>query len=243
MKPLRFWLCRVALILPLFLGTARAAVRQPPDLSTPQTRYSAATLFNQGNAAARNGKIGPAVLNYERALLLSPNDPDIAANLHLVRAKAGLPETPENGTAKALRFAAPNTMSWLGAIGLVLGGTGVLLSRLGPCRRGVFRSLALAGGLLFVAGLYDATATWPRLNEAVILTPDAQARVSPAPAAEPAFALREGETVTVRAEHRDFVLVRTSTGRVGWLARSELAPVVLRSGAGLWAANRLWVSL
>jgi hypothetical protein len=60
--------------------------------------YSAAALFNQANAYARAGKPGLAVLNYERAQLLAPNDADIAANLHFVRAKAGLPDARRTGS-------------------------------------------------------------------------------------------------------------------------------------------------
>src|SRR5262249_5325247 len=43
--------------------------------------FSAPYLFNLANAQLRDGQVGPAILNYERARSLAPNDPDIAANL------------------------------------------------------------------------------------------------------------------------------------------------------------------
>ncbi len=48
--------------------------------------YEAAELyFNLGNAYFKSHKLTPAILNYERAALLSPNDEDIAFNLELAR--------------------------------------------------------------------------------------------------------------------------------------------------------------
>ena len=47
--------------------------------------YSAAGLYNLANAYARAGKPGLAMLNYERARLLAPADPDVEANERHVR--------------------------------------------------------------------------------------------------------------------------------------------------------------
>ena len=59
-----------------------------------QPRYSADGLYNLANSYARAGKPGLAVLNYERAALLAPNDADINANLEYVRAGAGVRPEP-----------------------------------------------------------------------------------------------------------------------------------------------------
>lgn len=42
---------------------------------------SADVFYNMGNACARLGKTGEAVLNYERARRLAPRDPELATNL------------------------------------------------------------------------------------------------------------------------------------------------------------------
>jgi Flp pilus assembly protein TadD len=58
-----------------------------PAFAQPsQPRYSADGLYNLANSYARDGKPGLAVLSYERAALLAPDDPDINANLAYVRA-------------------------------------------------------------------------------------------------------------------------------------------------------------
>ena len=62
--------------------------QSPQSSPSPQPRYSADGLYNLANSYARAGKPGLAVLNYERAALLAPYDPDIAANLEYVRTSA-----------------------------------------------------------------------------------------------------------------------------------------------------------
>ena len=46
---------------------------------------SAEIYYNLGNAYYKENKIAPAILNYERALLLDPGDGDIRFNLQLAR--------------------------------------------------------------------------------------------------------------------------------------------------------------
>ena len=218
------------LMLPIWLVTAHAAVgAQPRGSSIATGGYSAAGLFNRANACAREGKSGLAILNYERALLLAPNEADIAANLHFVRAKAGLPDAPENWFTRSLRYARPNTLAWLGSLGLALAGMSLLLVRLYPQRRLALRSLTFAGVLLVATAIGSAITMWPRINEAVVISREAPARIAPVSAAEAAFKLHEGETVTMRAEHQDFALVQTSAGRSGWVAHADLARVVPQS--------------
>ena len=215
------------LMLPIWLVTAHAAVgAQPRGSSIATGGYSAAGLFNRANACAREGKSGVAILNYERALLLAPNEADIAANLHFVRAKAGLPDAPENWFTRSLLYARPNTLAWLGSLGLALAGMSLLLVRLYPQRRLALRSLTFAGVLLVATAIGSAITMWPRINEAVVISREAPARIAPVSAAEAAFKLHEGETVTMRAEHQDFALVQTSAGRSGWVARADLARVM-----------------
>ena len=45
---------------------------------------------------------------------------------------------------------------------------------------------------------------------------------------EPLFTLPEAETVRMTAAHEGFVLVQTRTGKTGWVASANLAPVVPR---------------
>jgi hypothetical protein len=191
-------------------------------------KYSAADLYNVGNAYARAGKPGMAVLNYERARLLAPDDPDIEANLRYVRTAAKLPAPPPTWAERAVTWAGPTTVSWMGLCGIVLVGGSLLWGRARPAYRwltrlGMATGIALAG---VTAG--NALVVWPRLHEAVVLTAATPVRASPVPMGESLFTLPEADTVKITAEHDEFMLVETRTGKTGWVARTNLAPVVPR---------------
>src|ERR1700722_7221745 len=97
--------------------------------ASAQAGYSAATLYNLANAYARAGKPGFAVLNYERAKLLDPNDPDIEANLNHVLQGAGLPPESRTQFERTSGIVGPQMLAWLGVLGLLIAGTGVLRAR------------------------------------------------------------------------------------------------------------------
>src|ERR1051326_2790731 len=53
----------------------------------PKTAH---VYYNLGNAWFRQGKMGLAVLNYERARRLAPRDPDLLANLKCAEQRRGV---------------------------------------------------------------------------------------------------------------------------------------------------------
>lgn len=200
-----------------------AAPSQAP--SSPAT-YSADGLYNLANQYARAGKPGLAVLNYERAALLAPNDPDIISNLEYVRATAQVATEPHTRLTQFARLTSPTTAAWLGVIGIALLG-GALLATKATRRYRVLRVIAMLLGITDIAlALSNAALLWPHLHEAVIVINQTPARVSPVPMGDTAFVLREAETVTMTAEHEDFILIRTRTGRSGWVARANVAAVI-----------------
>lgn len=219
------------LIFALGAGIAHATTDVPPQISAG---YSAPRLFNLANAYARNGRPGMAVLNYERARLLAPNDPDIRANLRFVRTTSALP--PISGTwfeRKASKLASPNTLFWFGCVGLLMVGVSLLLVRQYPRRRLALRACTAAGFALTGVTLCNALAIWPMMSEAVVIARAPPARVAPVSMADSLMTLREAEILTVDAQLRDFTLVHTDTGRSGWVATADIARVVPRSGKGI----------
>jgi hypothetical protein len=203
----------------MFGNTSGAA---EPD----SAKFSADTLYNLANSYARAGKPGLAVLNYERAGLLEPNDPDIIANLQYVRTVAGLPPLPRSRFDRIATIAGPQLLSWLGLIGVVIIGVSMIARRLYPKHGFKLGAVALLGLLLVAATLCNAYVLWPTLHEAVVVSATAEARVSPVPMGEPLFTLREAETLRISARHDTFVLIQSSTGRKGWVSTDNLAPVV-----------------
>jgi|SRR5271168_121646 len=190
-----------------------------------QTGYSAAGLYNLANSYARAGKPGMAVLNYERARLLAPNDSDIDANLRYVRDSLRLPSESQNWFERAIR-ASPAAVSWMGVVGLTVLGISVLAGRM-TSRHRLIRLVAAGVGIALVGvTVCNGVILWPKLHEGVVITGAATVRVSPVPMGDALFVLPEAETVSMLAQHDSFVLVRTRTGGTGWLSRANLAAVV-----------------
>lgn len=202
-----------------------------PPVAAPSS-YSATSLYNLGNSYARAGKPGLAVLNYERASLLAPNDPDIEANLRYVREGAHLPVEPRSTWQRTVTVGSPTLWSFLGVLGVLLFGCALLAGERYPAHRWKRRLAALVGLLLLGATAGNALVLWPTLHAAVIVTAATPVQVSPVPMGEQLFTLAEGETVTIAAEHEDFVLVQTGSGRRGWVARVNLVAVVPSHSGG-----------
>jgi len=220
-------------LLTLALGAsiAHAATAVPPQTSGG---YSAPRLFDLANAYDRDGKPGLAVLNYERARLLAPNDPDIQANMSFVRTMSGLP--PITGTwfeRQASRLASPNTFFWFGCVGLLIVGASLLLARQYLRRRLALGCCTVAGFALMAVTLCNALAIWPMMSEAVVIARATPVRVAPASMADSLMTLREAQILTVNTELRDFTLVHTDMGRSGWVATADIARVVPRAGKGI----------
>ena len=198
-----------------------------PGIGLAAETHSAAGLYDQANAAARAGKPGEAVLEYERAALLAPRDPDIRANLQQVRTQAGL-ATPGNWLSRHARLANPNLMFWLATVGIALTGASLLARRLSKTQRKPLAGVALVGLVLALAGMTDAIATAATLNEAVVMEASS-AVAAPIPAAETLFTVPQADVVRMIEDHGDFTLVRDGQNREGWLPRSMLRPIIPRA--------------
>jgi hypothetical protein len=192
--------------------------------------YSAAGLYNLANSYARAGQPGMAVLNYERARLLEPNDPDIDANLRFVLASAQLPITSRSGFDRAIRIAGPQALAWISVTGLAILAvsltSGLFSSRFRWMRRA---AIGVGSGLIGLT-VVNGVIIWPTLHEGIVIKTETPVRVSPVPMGDSIFVLREAETVTINAEHEGFMLIQTKSGRTGWVSRANIAPIVPRNG-------------
>lgn len=213
---------RTALIFCLLLGTVAVHSESEPR------GYSAAGLYNLANSYARAGKPGMAILNYERASLLSPGDLDVQANLQLVRASAHLPAEAPGALDRVARLAGPFWTAWIGVLGLTMVGASLIASQMSSRHRLACGAAMLLGASMIGLTLCSALALWPRLHQGIVIAAATPVRVSPVPMGDPLFSLPEGEKVKVTAEHEGFALIETRAGRSGWISDSNLAPIVPR---------------
>ena len=209
-------------LLTLLLSVAAAQSPAAPG------GYSAAALYNAANDYARSGKPGLAVLNYERAKLLDPRDPDIEANLRNVRLKARVPAGAPGPAERLAALIDPDALLAAGLGGLLVAGLCLVWREKQTRHRGKLLAASILGFGLIGVTLACGASVWPTLHSAVVVGHSVPARVSPTLIEEPVFDLPEAEVVIVSAEHDGFYLVKTSAGRTGWAPSANLALIVPR---------------
>jgi tetratricopeptide (TPR) repeat protein len=205
-----------------------------------QRGYSAALCFDLGNAEARAGHPGAALLNLERARYLAPGDADIDHNLQLVRKQAGLDPNSYRWWQTMLRSI--NWTVWMALIVACL----VLIAlaivglphvsriatslRLAPATlRTVFRLFLFVGIPVALLMGYVELATIGfshRIEGVVVAAKSATLRLSPFDSAESVGQIPEGELVTVEDRHKDYLRIEARDHHFGWIKRSDLEPVI-----------------
>ena len=186
--------------------------------------------FNLGNAYFKQGRLGRAILNYERARRVAPGDTDIEANLAYARSVAGADGCPPRlwhtlAFPLTHRFST-NALVWMASAAYSLALVACAGYLLWPRRpRWLVAATLLAGGLFVVAGLSLMRQIF--LNDwrrpAVVLA-DGQtpARFEPVETGTEHFVLKQGALVRLLASRPGWHQIARCDGRRGWLADRHL---------------------
>jgi tetratricopeptide (TPR) repeat protein len=188
-------------------------------------------FYNLGNACLKQDRLGHAVLWYERALRLMPDDPDLKFNydyaLSLTRDERGPSESPLLRILFFWKYLfAPKQLQWLsiifnGIFWLVLILRQILKrSRLKTLSYGVFL-LAAVSTLTVVYNAYEAA----YVREGVILAAEAPVRSGLTDQATELFLLHAGAKVRIEREKGDYYRIRYSEGKIGWIEKSEVGRI------------------
>jgi len=197
--------------------------------------YSAPLCFNLGNAEAKAGHPGLAILNYERARYLAPGDPDIDHNLQLARKQAGLDPNSYRWWQILLRTASPIAgyliVAGLALLILALAGNATVDKTKKPLLRRIFRAIFFVGiPVCLLLGFVELCAIGlTNRIEGVIVTKDANLRLSPFESAESVGTIPEGELVTVEGRHNDYLWIEARNHHFGWIQEKDLEPVIAGS--------------
>ncbi|MBN8418126.1 MAG: SH3 domain-containing protein [Verrucomicrobia bacterium] len=188
---------------------------------------SAPALYNEGNAVQRAGRLGPAILSYERARLLAQDDTAIAHNLDLARQKAGVAAPVIPWWQKPAHWLSFNGFAVLGSLSLLLFavaffGMPVLSQSIGSIAHGAAVSLGVVTLLAWSA----VAARWPELDRAVVIGTQPTVHIAPAANAAVLFDLKAGELVNEGGSHGGFVRISTADGRSGWVSAMDVEKVI-----------------
>jgi tetratricopeptide (TPR) repeat protein len=186
---------------------------------------SGAIYFNLGNAYFKDGELGKAILNYERAERLLPRDPDVRANLDFARDEAGTAGDarplwrriafPLAGRASSGELAlATSALWWLLWISAALA---LLLRR----RRVALARCAWVTGIacLLVAVNLAARLQAVDLSHQAVVTAKGKTpvRFEPSPNGTEHFKVGEGALLYVTDARAGWLQVRRSDGLRGWI--------------------------
>lgn len=198
---------------------------------------SAELYYNLGNAYYRTENITRAVLNYERALLLSPSDPDIRFNLQMARSKTIDKIVPEQEMFFVTWYRSLVNMASVDGwamIALVCLGLAIILAlvylfsdRIWLRKVGFFGAFLMI--IVFVCSNLFAHQQKDQLvnRKGAIITESAvTVKSTPAKNGVDLFILHEGTKVTIiDASMKEWKEIRLADGKEGWVETKQMEAI------------------
>ena len=199
-----------------------------------QSGFEGTSLFyNLGNAYYRTGKIGYAILYYEKALKLSPGDEDIIHNLNLANLKItdkveSLPEFFIFQWWEGL-LAFFSTSGWTVTAYifylLLVFSTGFYFYTKNPFHQ---KTILIGGVVTLFLLLITAALLSIRLNRelslknGIIVENIVNVKLSPDSGSDDAFIVHEGLKVILEDKVENWIKVRLQDGKLGWIPREDV---------------------
>ncbi len=192
--------------------------------------------YNLGNAHYRLGKIGFAILYYEKALKLSPADEDIKHNLAL--AKLGMKDKVDTlppffifniweGLLASFSVSGWTIIAYIVFILLLISITAYFFSRSVTQQRisfftgaGIFAILILTIVLLMVKMNKEFY-----IKNGIILESSVTVKSSPDKSSKDEFILHEGLKVRLEDKVDNWVKIRLDDGKIGWILEKNLGEI------------------
>jgi tetratricopeptide (TPR) repeat protein len=195
---------------------------------------NSAVYFNLGNAYYRLKKVGPALLAYERALRLSPNDPDIQANVKFTNS-AIIDHIP--APEKSFFDAVLLRLHTLLPLGVQLWTLFFLLLSLSVMfAAGLYVSPNVRLWLIYLASLVVLVTAGlgasagikiynsERVEYAIVLSTSLDAKNEPN-GSKVIFTVHEGAKFRVHKTINDWSFVSLPTGLSGWVQNSSIGKI------------------
>jgi tetratricopeptide (TPR) repeat protein len=189
--------------------------------------------YNLGNSYFKAGRLGLAIVSYERALKLLPGDDDARANLEfansLVSGGVAPPPLPLaiGWAVDAYRRTGPAALAW--SVGLSFFAFGIavsilLLDRWPALRTASIAVLAASGFVAAVAGasLFAKVQAEKTRVDGVVVTANAYVRSGPLESSPRLAEIHEGLKVRIVGEREGFLQVTLANGLTGWLPREQI---------------------
>ncbi|MGQ0829663.1 MAG: tetratricopeptide repeat protein [Bacteroidota bacterium] len=192
--------------------------------------------FNLGNAYYKSNTLGLAILNYERAKKLDPQDEDITVNLKLANQKIEdkIEVAPQlfltewkNGLVDLM-----DEKSWsifciiVVALSLILLGIYFSSHIINLKRLGFF-----GGATLFILSIFlffiarHSYKLSTNSSDGIIISPSVTVVGSPNEKGTKLFILHEGTKVNITQEEESWMEIKIANGNVGWVKKQDIIPI------------------
>lgn len=196
-------------------------------------QQSAELYFNLGNTYYKLHRVAPAVYNYERALLLNPDDIEIQTNLKFAQKMAidEIKVVPKVGFSKMINDALDvfHYDTWAGIatgfsalfllffIGYYLGSTSLL-------KRTFFVAMIVAFFfiLISVASAITERNNYKNERPAIVFAETTSVKSEPKAAAPEAFVLHEGTKVFVLESQDKWRKIQLTDETEGWIEKAAI---------------------
>ncbi|MFP4556391.1 MAG: tetratricopeptide repeat protein [Bacteroidales bacterium] len=190
--------------------------------------HNADLYYNLGNAYFKQNNIPYAILNYERAYQLKPNDEDIEYNLEYARTFTvdRIEPIPVFFLTKWYRsvrgLLSSNAWAWVSLFWLAIGFSLALVfwfSSRPWLKRLCFAMAIFAFVLTAMSGIFSAQEKqrMQLRNHAIIFQPVVTVKSSPGEAGQEIFILHSGTKVKITKTIGEWVEIKIADGNKGWI--------------------------
>lgn len=192
--------------------------------------------YNLGNAYYKAGKIAPAILNYERALVLEPGDGDTRFNLQIAKQKTVDKIEPLGEFFLTRWFSAIENMgsadAWakLGIVCFILFIGCLILFFFSKWLR--LKKVGFYVGLLLLLIVIFANIFAKHQKDeliqrahAIVFSPTVTVKSSPDASGTDLFILHEGTKVSVKSTLGEWSEIELEDGNVGWMPSKDIEKI------------------
>jgi tetratricopeptide (TPR) repeat protein len=194
---------------------------------------SAALYYNMGNTSFRRNDLASAILYYEKALKLAPNDDDIIFNLGLANSRIPdkIEPVPEmllvRWYKKITHLLTPNQWTYitLGALAISL----IFLALYFVAYNIVIRKVGFwMGVVLFLFFIFSLTISYQTATEqtarntGIVFSASLTVKSSPEESSADLFVLHEGAKVWILDQLSGWYKIKIANGSVGWIPAKEI---------------------
>lgn len=197
---------------------------------------SAAVYYNMGNANYKLGDIPSALLYYEKAHQLLPNDEDINTNIRIANLKTSdkIEEVPEfflnkwwNSFILSFSIHAFSVFS----IVFILFGSAFLILYFFAYAPVIKRAAFYSAIIFFVFGLFTVFIAGRQVSyfeehrQGIIFSSPVAVKSAPAEQSKSLFILHEGTKINIVESNTDWMKIRLANGNEGWIRLSEFKEI------------------